>query len=256
MSRVEWEVEHLDHVDSTNTWLARRARDGAVAPRAVYCDYQSEGRGRLDRAWHAPVGSSLLCSALLDSPPPPVAPQWVVIAAALALCDALDGLSGRRPALKWPNDVLYDERKVAGLLAEVVAVPPGSAAEGGPTAKVVVGLGLNLRDVDPALASATTVVAATGVALAPLTVLGEYLDALAERRSSLDSVAGRAALRVRYLDDLATVDRRVRVELVDGVVRGRAVGVDEDGALVVDIGDERRSFAAGDVVHLRGEDSQ
>lgn len=238
-------------MDSTNTWLARRAREGAEGPRAVYCDYQSDGRGRLDRVWRAPAGSSLLCSALLESPPTSVAPQWVVIAAALSVCDALDELTGRRPALKWPNDVLYDERKVAGLLAEVVAGPTGF----GP-ARVVVGLGLNLSDVDPDFTGATTVLAATGVSLAPTTVLSAYLGALGERRSSLDSASGRVALRARYLDDLSTIDRRVRVELVNDVVRARAVGIDEDGALIVDTGDERRTFAAGDVVHLRGEDSQ
>ena len=238
-------------MDSTNTWLARRAREGVAGPRAVYCDYQSDGRGRLDRVWRAPAGSSLLCSALLESPPPSVAPQWVVIAAALSVCDALGGLAGRRPTLKWPNDVLYDERKVAGLLAEVVA---GSTAPG--RSRVVVGLGLNLSDVDPDFTGATTVLAATGAALAPGTVLSAYLDALSERRSSLDSASGRAALRARYLDDLSTINRRVRVELVNDVVRARAVGIDEDGALIVETGEGRRTFAAGDVVHLRGEVGQ
>lgn len=263
-------MEHLEHVDSTNTWLAQRARDGVEGPRAVYCDYQSDGRGRLDRVWRAPAGSSLLCSALLEAPPSAVAPQWVVIAAALAICDALALLSGRRPTLKWPNDVLYDERKVAGLLAEVVAIDrpdrhargslPNGTAGRDPlhqaSAKVVVGLGLNLGAVDPEYAGATTVLDATGTALDPATVLSAYLDALGERRAALDSVPGRAALRAHYLEDLATIDRRVRVELVGDVVRGRALGIDEDGALIVDTGDERRTFAAGDVVHLRGEDSQ
>jgi BirA family biotin operon repressor/biotin-[acetyl-CoA-carboxylase] ligase len=254
-------VEHLDHVDSTNTWLARRAREGATGHHAVYCDFQSEGRGRLDRVWRAPAGSSLLCSALLATPPTPVAPQWVVVAAALSVCDALDVLSGRRPTLKWPNDVLFDEGKVAGLLAEVVATESrdqrnfASDAPHPRSDMVVVGLGLNLHAVDPHYAGATTVLEATGASLEPAGVLDAYLDALGERRASLDTAAGRASLRERYLEELATLGRDVRVELVGGVVRGRAVGIDEDGALIVDTGDERRTFAAGDVVHLRGEES-
>ena len=120
---------------------------------------------------------------------------------------------------------------------------------------VVVGLGLNLHAVDPHYAGATTVLEATGASLEPAGVLDAYLDALGERRASLDTAAGRASLRERYLEELATLGRDVRVELVGGVVRGRAVGIDEDGALIVDTGDERRTFAAGDVVHLRGEES-
>ena len=201
----------------------------------------------MDRVWHAPAGSSLLCSVLLAPPPREVAPQWVVIAAALAASDALEGLGAPRPTLKWPNDVLYGERKVAGLLAEVVTGAAGAA-------QVVVGLGLNLTDVDPSFESATTVLAATDVALAPSTVLDAYLDALEGRRRQLEGLEGRGALRQRYLDDLSTLGRDVRVELAHGVVRGRAVGVDEDGALVIEDGDRRRVFAAGDVVHLRGED--
>ena len=244
---MTWDIEHLEHVDSTNAWLARQARAGSRGPRAVYCDYQSEGRGRLDRAWHAPAGSSLLCSVLLASPPLDVAPQWVVIAAALAVADALEGLGAPRPVLKWPNDVLYGERKVAGLLAEVV--PSASGAH-----QVVMGLGLNLTDVDPSFESATTVRAATNVTLEPATVLDAYLDALEGRRRQLEGAQERRELRQRYLEDLATLGRDVRVEVAHGVVRGRAVGVDEDGALIVEEGDRRRVFAAGDVVHLRGED--
>ncbi|MDE3030435.1 MAG: biotin--[acetyl-CoA-carboxylase] ligase [Acidobacteriota bacterium] len=248
MHRTTWDIEHLEHVDSTNAWMARQARGGATGPRAVYCDYQSEGRGRMDRVWHAPAGSSLLCSVLVASPPLAVAPQWVVIAAALAVADALEGLGAPRPVLKWPNDVLYGERKVAGLLAEFVT---GAAR----TDQVVVGLGLNLTDVDPSFDSATTVLAATAVALEPVSVLEAYLDALESRQRLLAHVEGRGALRQSYLEDLSTLGRGVRVELADGVVRGRAVGVDEDGALVVEEGDRRRVFAAGDVVHLRGEDN-
>ncbi len=246
---MQWNVEHLDHVDSTNTWLARQAREGADGRRAVYCDYQSDGRGRLDRAWHAPARSSLLCSALLSPPPTTVAPQWIVIAAALAACDALHALSGVRPSLKWPNDVLYAEQKVGGLLAELVT--PAAPAR---RPVVVVGLGLNLSAVDPDFVTATTVRAATGVALEPVAILSAYLEALDERRPLLDVVAGRRTLRAQYLADLSTIDRDVRVELVGEVVRGRAVGIDEDAALIVDVGGERRSFAAGDVVHVRGED--
>ena len=242
---MKWNVEHLDHVDSTNTWLAARARDGADEGLAVYCDFQSAGRGRRDREWIAPAGSSLLCSVLLAPPVFLKAPQLFIVAAALSVCDALEQLTHVRPTLKWPNDVLFGDLKVAGLLAEVI---PSETAS-----KVVIGLGLNLTDVDPAFESATSVLSATGVALAPSRVLQVYLDELGRRRELISTEEGLATLRQQYVAALSTIGCRVRVDLVDGQVRGRAVGVDETGALRVDTGSEVRTFTAGDVVHVRGE---
>ena len=248
MSQVKWSVEHLVHVDSTNTWLAQRARGGANPGLAVYSDFQSAGRGRLDREWHAPAGSSLLCSALLAAPTSPTAPQWVVVAAALALGDALERLSARRPALKWPNDVLYGDLKVAGLLAEVVVTERG--------ALVVVGLGLNLTDVDPTFTAATTVREATGLTLSPAQVLDAYLDALGRRCEALATPEGPRELAAAYVAHLSTLGQRVRIELVGAQVHGLAVGVDDEGALMIDTGSEIRTFSAGDVVHVRGEDTR
>lgn len=245
---MKWNVEHLDHVDSTNTWLAARARDGALEGRAVYCDFQSAGRGRRDRVWIAPAGSSLLCSVLLDPPVFLRAPQLFIVAAALSVCDALEQLTDVRPTLKWPNDVLYGDLKVAGLLAEVIPTETAS--------KVVIGLGVNLTDVDPAFESATSVLAATGAALAPSQVLRVYLDELGQRRELMSTEEGLTTLGQQYVAALSTIGRQVRVELVDGQVRGRAVGVDETGALRVDTGSDVRTFTAGDVVHVRGEEEE
>jgi BirA family biotin operon repressor/biotin-[acetyl-CoA-carboxylase] ligase len=239
VSQAKWKVEHLDHVDSTNTWLVQRARDGAAEGLAVYADFQSAGRGRLERTWVAPANSSLLCSVLLRPPCDAPATQLIVQSAALAMCDALEELTATRPRLKWPNDILYGEAKVAGLLAEAV------------DDKVVVGLGLNLTDVDPSFDMATTVLAATGEPLEPARVLRSYLDALARRRDSIESPEGRAQVREDYLAALSTLGRDVRASLFTGDVCGRAVGVDESGALLVDTGDDVRVITAGDVVHLR-----
>jgi BirA family biotin operon repressor/biotin-[acetyl-CoA-carboxylase] ligase len=242
VAQVKWNVEHLVRVDSTNTWLARSARNGAHQGEVVYADFQSAGRGRLDREWVAPAGSSLLCSALLEPPAIGAPPQMLVLAAALSMCEALEGLTGARPRLKWPNDIMYGEAKVAGLLAEAV----------GP--QVVVGLGLNLSAVDPVYSAATTVLEATGVSLSPTAVLEAYLEALARRRELLDSPEGVRTMIEEFVASLSTLGRWVRAELSNEVVRGRAIGVDEDGALRIDTGSDVRVVSAGDVVHLRGEE--
>lgn len=242
MAQVKWNVEHLVQVDSTNTWLAQRAREGARQGQVVYADFQSAGRGRLDREWVAPAGSSLLCSALLEPPAIAAPPQVLILAAALSMSEVLERLTGARPRLKWPNDIMYGEAKVAGLLGEAV----------GPL--VVVGLGLNLSAVDPAYPAATTVLEATGVSLCPTPVLEAYLEALARRRELLDSLDGVRVMNEEFAASLSTLGRQVRAELSNEVVRGRAVGVDENGALRIDTGSDVRVVSAGDVVHLRGEE--
>jgi BirA family biotin operon repressor/biotin-[acetyl-CoA-carboxylase] ligase len=242
VAQVKWNVEHLVRVDSTNTRLAQRARNGARQGEVVYADFQSAGRGRLDREWVAPAGSSLLCSALLEPSAFGPPPQVFVLAAALSMCEVLERLTGARPRLKWPNDIMYGESKVAGLLAEAV----------GP--QVVVGLGLNLSAVDPAYSAATTVLKATGVSLSPTHVLEAYLEALTRRCELLASPQGVRTMIEEFATTLSTLGRWVRAELSNEVVHGRAIGVDENGALRIDTGNDVRVVSAGDVVHLRGEE--
>ena len=242
MTQVKWNVEHLAQVDSTNTWLVQRARAGAGEGEVVYADFQSAGRGRLEREWVSPAGSSLLCSVLFETTATSAAAQVFVLAAALSLVEALQVLTGARPSIKWPNDVMFGESKVAGLLGEVH------------DHKIVVGLGLNLSDVDPEFVGATTVLAATGVKVTAQQVLEGYLGALARRRGLLDSLEGTKVVVAEFTSSLSTLGRYVRAELAGEVVRGRAIGVEESGALRLETAAGEHVVTAGDVVHLRGEE--
>src|SRR5205085_11091393 len=117
--------------DSTNTRLLDEARAGAPEGLVVVADHQTAGRGRLGRTWVAPAGSSLLVSVLFR-PRSLEAGHLLTTAVALAACDACERVAGVAPDLKWPNDLLVDDRNLGGILAE---------AEG---TAVVVGLGLNV----------------------------------------------------------------------------------------------------------------
>jgi BirA family biotin operon repressor/biotin-[acetyl-CoA-carboxylase] ligase len=131
-----WRVEHVAEIDSTNRWLVDQAKSGAGEGTVFFADYQSAGRGRLDRQWVAPVRSALLCSLLFR--PELDADQFGLVVGAVALSAraATVRLSGLRPNIKWPNDLLVGEHKLAGLLAEVVTTDDGLA--------LVVGIGINL----------------------------------------------------------------------------------------------------------------
>lgn len=243
MSPIVWRIEHFNEIDSTNTWLAQRALEGAPEGLVAVADFQSAGRGRLDRRWESPPGASLLCSILLR---PDVAPdqlQLVVACVALAARAALVRLSGVRPALKWPNDLIVGDAKIAGLLAEIVAVDERLA--------VVVGIGVNLTHEGPANVVSTSVRAESGVTITPPALLDILLDELEARRALLDSSDGQAILRDEYQRALITLGLLVRVERTNDVLVGLATSVDEFGQLIVVVDGEEVAVTVGDVVHVR-----
>lgn len=229
-----WRVIHVDATGSTNADLLAEARAGAPAGLVRVAAFQSAGRGRLGRVWEAAPGDCLMVSVLLR-PDPASELHRLTQAVALAAADACAVVGGFRPELKWPNDLLVNERKLAGILAD-------SLVEGGSVAAVVVGMGLNVRAAPPGAISATE---AAGRDVQRLDVLDTFLDAL----SRLDP----AAVAARYRSELATIGRWVRVDRQGGVIEGRAVDIAADGCLLIEGADGARTeIAAGDVIHLRG----
>ena len=216
------DVRRFEEIDSTNRYLLDEARAGAPSFTVAVADHQTAGRGRLGRTWEAPAGAALLCSVLLRPDLPPERLHLVTACVGLAAVDVVDGIIGERPELKWPNDLLLDGRKLAGVLAE--ADLPA----------VVVGIGINVTWAPPGAAC-----------------LGEDAnreDVLTELLHALDALYGQwDEVAARYRAECATVGKRVRVELVDETFEGVAEGLTDDGHLVVD----GRVVAAGDVVHLR-----
>lgn len=241
-----WVIRRFASIDSTNRYLLDEARAGAPEGVVAVADHQDAGRGRLGRAWSAPPGSSLLVSVLLRPAIPPDRLMLVTMAAGVALAEAVEQVAGFPVALKWPNDLVVDDRKLAGLLAEA-DLGPGA---GDRRIAVVVGAGCNVQwERFPAEleATATACNLEAGRPVDRDELLDAYLARLAAHYGALDAVA--PAYRAR----LATVGRRVRVELAGGAALvGHAVAVDDAGRLVVETGDgTRHDLAAGDVVHLR-----
>ena len=233
-------VEVVEEAGSTNAVVAARAREGAAEGLVVAAEHQSAGQGLLGRVWESPRYAGLTFSVLLH---PPVADRrwpWLPLLTGVAVVDALAAVGAPPARLKWPNDVLLDGLKVAGILAERVDTPRGAAA--------VVGVGLNVAQTRPELPVPT----ATSLALA-----GAAVDRAAVLRSVLERLHGAyvgwraGSPRDRYLALCDTVGRQVRVELPRGVLEGTATDVDADGALVVASGGRRTAVTAGDVVHLR-----
>ena len=203
--------------------------DGTV----LVSDRQTAGRGRLDRSWESPpderghgldaTGPNLLMSMLFRVDPPMA--HDLVRRVAIAAARACERVAGITPTLKWPNDLLIGDEKLAGILAQA----------GGNF--VVVGIGLNVAW------------APLGAARLPIGDRDQVLRALLEEFASLPS-----DISDEYRERLGTLGRDVRVELLNETFVGRAVEVMPDGSLVVEVGADRRIVTAGDVIHLRSAD--
>lgn len=215
---------HLRETTSTNDRARALAQDGAPHGTLVTAGEQRAGRGRQGRTWSAPPGQALLLSLVLRDPP-----GLLPLAAALAVAE----VAGSDALIKWPNDVLVEGRKVAGILAE------GRPHEGW----VVLGIGLNVAlriDALPAELHATA--GTLGLTPADLEPTLERLLAALDVALALDPAALLEAYRQR--DAL----RGHEVAWADG--RGRAVGVDGAGRLVVELPEGGRTALSAGEVHL------
>lgn len=248
-------LEVLDRVETTMARVATLGEAGAPEGATVVAEEQTAGRGRLGRTWVAPPGTGLLVSVLLR---PALAPRdlWLVASlAGVSLVDAVGELAAGAPhqpraSLKWPNDLLLDGRKAAGLLAE-------AGIHDGRLAWVALGLGANVgqsrEDFPPEVAeTATSLALATGAPAGRAALLGAWARRFeAGYRRLAEGATG--PVLAAYRDRLETLGLQVRADrLAGGPVVGTAVDLAPSGNLVVLTGTGARvEIATADVKHLR-----
>lgn len=243
-----WLARHIvyyESVGSTNDEARRLAQAGTPEGTLVIAEEQTAGRGRLGRQWLAPAGQALLFSLIFY---PTIEPRYLyqlTMLSSLACVQAVAEQTGLRPAIKWPNDLLLDDRKLAGILSEV-----GQAGE---RLYVVVGIGLNVN-VDfsawPELRQqATSLSEALGQPVPRLPLLQEILRRI---EVGYDRLRAGHSPYDEWVANLATLGKPVRVTTPEGILEGQASGVDPDGALCVTLADgSTKRILAGDVERLR-----
>ena len=223
---------------STNADARALAEAGAAEGVVVLAEEQRAGRGRRDRCWLSAPSANLLLSVVLRRPAGLDRPGLVTLAAGVGLCLALRA-EGVDAQIKWPNDLRARGRKLAGILCE--------AGCGGGADFVVLGIGLNVNQTAfaPELA-ATSCAAELG---RPLKRPPLFRRALAELERALElAEADPPALLAEWMELAECRGRRVRVETPAGVIEGEAVGVRDDGALLVrDNEGQEQAVVAGDV---------
>lgn len=237
-------VDVVGEVASTNSELLA-AGDTAPDRTLLAAEYQRAGRGRFDRVWSSPRGAGITASFGFRPRAPLATYGWVPLLAGLAVAEAVGEVIGADAMLKWPNDVLLGDLKLAGILAQSAA------------GAVVVGIGCNVSttadELPPGVPATSLALAGADVDRTALLVgIATRLDARVAQWDDCDGDAAACGLAAAYRERCATLGRGVRVTLADGsALEGEAHEVDDAGHLVVVAGGERHLVAAGDVEHLR-----
>ena len=245
-----------DTIGSTSGEASARAEAGDPGRLWVVSAEQSAGHGRRGRPWQTPRGN-LAASLLVGSAGSAATSATLGFAAGLALerairttapsvafrlaLDAGDGGGGRRVMLKWPNDVLIDGAKVAGLLLEGVTT-------GGEARAVVIGIGVNVVSAPEGLPYPATSLAACGAEVTAETLFQALAEAWVEQQQVWNAGRGFAAIREEWLKRAAGLGAPIAVKVGDDVFRGTFETIDDEGRLIVRAGDgSARTIAAGDV---------
>jgi BirA family biotin operon repressor/biotin-[acetyl-CoA-carboxylase] ligase len=240
----------FDHIGSTNAEALARARDGETGPIWLVTSEQTAGRGRRHRPWIAPRGN--LASSILELIDiSPAVAATLGFAAGLALESALRQISVEASArsagldtmnflLKWPNDVLCGQGKLAGILLEAEAVADRLA--------VVVGIGTNVVAAPEGTPTPATSLAALGVNIGAEDLFSALSDAWAEYRGVWDNGRGFGEIRGKWLERAAGLGLPVSVQSGASTISGTFDTIDDAGCLIVATADGRRvPISAGDV---------
>ena len=234
-----WSVQRVAETGSTNADLYAHAQRGAEHHSALMADSQTAGRGRLDRTWEAKSGANLLVSLLFRESHLDVSVcQRIVAVSAVRACRKFLTEPVAKSAsikLKWPNDLLLNEKKFGGML---------SVADVGQTF-IVVGIGINISWAPDYAAKLKDL--AVSSSFEPVDLLRVLLEQV-----NIVELLSSQQLHDEYVGSLSTLNKLVRVELTSGeFVTGRAAAIDARGRLVIETDLSQLTIDSGDVVHLR-----
>ena len=242
-------IHHFHTLDSTNSKAYQLALDGAEEGEVVISESQEKGRGRLGRRWFSPPFLNLYLSVILRPKIPPHQASLITLMAAVATADAIQKFSGLLPLIKWPNDVLLRDRKIAGLLNEI-------HSEMDRIHFVILGIGVNLN-LDERMfskeirAEATSLKIEMGQAISRKAFLQTLLLEL-EKWYTIFMKESSALILEAWRDRAHIKGRRVKVTSFGKALTGVAVDIDSDGALILEtMGGKRERVVAGDVEYSK-----
>lgn len=238
----------LPEVDSTNDCLKKLAAEGAPHGTVILSDHQTGGHGRRGRSFLSPPGVGLYLSILLRPECPPAQLMHLTCASGVAMCDAVEKSAGFRPGIKWTNDIVYEKRKLGGILTELRLNPKGLVDY------AIVGIGINCcqksQDFPPEIRDVAGSLSMVAGPVNRLRVAAAELDALWAMSRGL--LTQRDAMLAQYRKDCITIGQEVCLVRGEEVRHGRALDVDNEGALVVLFPDGHMEAINSGEVSVRG----
>jgi BirA family biotin operon repressor/biotin-[acetyl-CoA-carboxylase] ligase len=232
-------IQYVECIDSTMDSARDLARKGAPGFSVVVAGIQEKGRGRLKRAWQSPDGGLYFTMVVRPDLPPILSPR-VNFAASLIMARVIERVCNVEVRVKWPNDLLAGEKKIAGMLSEM-------EAEGDLVSFINIGIGINVNNDPPShVDNAASIRQLTGHSHSRIEILSCFLDQFEERMSSgsLDSIMA------AWKQQTATIGKKVIVETTRGTTRGTAIDIDENGALILETETgEQQTVIYGDCFH-------
>ena len=240
----------LEAVDSTNSYLKREALSGAADGTFAVAECQTAGRGRLGRSFQSPAGKGIYLSGLFRPSLPPEALTPVTALTAVAMCDAVEAVCQVRPQIKWTNDLILHQKKIAGILTEVAL-----EGETGAIQSLVIGVGINVsqgpEDFSPDVAAmATSLKEALGKPVSRPQLAAEMITAL--QRMMADLGGDLRPYLEKYRQDCVTLGREVQLLWRDRRERAFAEDIDDQFGLVVRYADGCREVVRSGEVSVRG----
>jgi BirA family transcriptional regulator, biotin operon repressor / biotin---[acetyl-CoA-carboxylase] ligase len=246
--RIGTEFHYFSELDSTNIFARRLAEQGRPAGEIVIAEEQTQGRGRLGRSWISPPYVNLYLSIVLRPELPPAHAPQITLMAAVALAETVASFVSFPALIKWPNDILVNGKKVAGILTEASSTSERIDF-------VILGMGINLNFPEAWMPEAirqraTSLLIATQNIIRREVFLRRLIQGL-DRCYGILEDSGFGAIAPRWEARFGLRDRRVRVDMIDGPIFGKAIGIDRDGALIVETDNGKfQRVIAGDVIPM------
>ena len=246
-----WEdkLYYFDTIGSTNDEVRRMAKSGAPHGTVLIAGHQTDGHGRRGRSFHSPAGSGIYMSVLLRPDCAPTELMHLTCAAAVAMCDAVEQAVGFRPGIKWTNDLVYDRRKIGGILTELGFTNQGLVDY------AIIGIGINCTQTEldfpediRSIAASLAMVSQTNVETD--VVAAAMIQSLQKMDSQL--LSAKAQILAQYKKDCITLGQEIVLLRGDGKRYGIARDIDPDGGLVVEFQSGTLEVVSSGEVSVRG----
>ncbi len=242
-------IHYFTEIDSTNSKAYQLAVEGAGEGEVVVAESQSQGRGRLGRQWFSPPYLNLYLSVILRPQIPPHKASILTLMASVATAEAIQSSSSLKPSIKWPNDLILGDRKVAGLLNEI-------NSEADQVHFIILGIGVNLN-IEAKMFPKEIRKKATSLRIERGEPISrkEFFQILLQKLESWYSIfsdKGDLAILKAWREWANLKGRLVKVTSFGNAITGKAIDIDSDGALILETSDgKQRRILAGDVEYFR-----